>query len=72
VVDHPDHLRNRVFCSACGTQTSGRTGSIPLGWQEMPDSQGHVKALCPHCVRRRLWLIEARLDFDAEDWSGSI
>jgi hypothetical protein len=37
---------------------------IPLGWQEMPDVNGRMLALCPECVRRNLWLIEARLDFD--------
>jgi hypothetical protein len=35
-----------------------------LGWQEIPDANGRVMALCPDCVRRNLWLIEARLDID--------
>jgi hypothetical protein len=32
----------------------------------MPDPQGRHLALCPQCVRRNLWLIEARLELDAE------
>ncbi len=32
----------------------------------MPDSNGRMLALCPECVRRNLWLIEARLDVDPE------
>jgi len=35
-----------------------------MGWQEMPDANGRQLALCPDCVRRNLWLIEARLDID--------
>ena len=34
------------------------------GWQEMPDANNRRIALCPECVRRNLWLIEARLDVD--------
>ncbi len=37
-----------------------------MGWQEMPDKAGRQIALCPECVRRQLWLIEARLDIDPE------
>ena len=57
-------LRNRVFCSSCGKSESRRHGLVPLGWQEMPDANGRNLALCPECVRRNLWLIEARLDVD--------
>jgi hypothetical protein len=35
-----------------------------MGWQEMPDVNGRQLALCPECVRRNLWMIEARLDID--------
>jgi hypothetical protein len=35
-----------------------------MGWQEMPDVNDRKLALCPECVRRSLWLIEARLDID--------
>lgn len=35
-----------------------------MGWQEMPDKDNRRLALCPDCVRRNLWLIEARLDID--------
>ena len=59
-----DHLRNRVFCSSCGTSSSRRHGLVPLGWQEFPDACDRLVALCPECVRRNLWLIEARLDLD--------
>lgn len=59
-------LRNRVFCSSCGTSGQKRQGIAPLGWQEMPDASGRWIALCPECVRRNLWMIEARLDVDAE------
>ena len=41
-----------------------RHDMVPLGWQELPDKDGRVLALCPDCVRRNLWLIEARLDID--------
>jgi hypothetical protein len=57
-------LRNRVFCSSCGVSEARRHGLVSLGWQEMPDVNGRVMALCPDCVRRNLWLIEARLDVD--------
>ena len=60
----PDNLRNRVFCSSCGVTAGRRQGLIPLGWQEMPDVNNRSMALCPECVRRNLWLIEARLDVD--------
>lgn len=62
--DRSEGLRNRVFCSSCGNVASRRQGLIPLGWQEMPDAGGRVLALCPQCVRRSLWMIEARLDID--------
>lgn len=61
-----DNLRNRVFCSSCGRTEMRRAGLIPLGWQEMPDANGRSLALCPECVRRALWMIEARLDIDTE------
>jgi hypothetical protein len=35
-----------------------------MGWQEIPDANNRVLALCPDCVRRNLWMIEARLDID--------
>jgi hypothetical protein len=62
--ERPENLRNRVFCSSCGVSASRRQGITPLGWQEMPDVNGRNMALCPECVRRNLWLIEARLDID--------
>ena len=62
--ERPDNLRNRVYCSSCGRSETRRRGLVPLGWQEMPDANGRVTALCPECVRRNLWLIEARLDID--------
>jgi hypothetical protein len=37
-----------------------------MGWQEMPDVNNRCLSLCPHCVRRNLWLIEARLELDSE------
>ena len=61
----PPALRNRVFCSSCGASTQRRTGVAPLGWQEMKDHNRREMALCPQCVRRNLWLIEARLDLDS-------
>lgn len=61
-------LRNRVFCSSCGISAQKRHGVVPLGWQEMPDSSGRSLALCPECVRRNLWMIEARLDVDPTDF----
>ncbi len=57
-------LRSRVFCSSCGCSETRRHDSTPLGWQEMPDANNRKLALCPECVRRNLWLIEARLDID--------
>lgn len=57
-------LRSRVFCSSCGTSETRRHDATPLGWQEMPDANNRKLALCPECVRRNLWLIEARLDID--------
>jgi hypothetical protein len=57
-------LRSRVFCSSCGRSEPRRSGLVPLGWQEMPDVSGRQLALCPECVRRNLWMIEARLDID--------
>jgi hypothetical protein len=62
--ERQDRLRNRVFCSSCGASESRRYGAVPLGWQEMPDSNGRSMALCSDCVRRSLWMIEARLDID--------
>ncbi|CAN5671134.1 hypothetical protein BH24ACT26_BH24ACT26_04410 [soil metagenome] len=59
----PENLRNRVHCSSCGA-AGRRRGLIPLGWQEIPDANGRMLALCPDCVRRNLWLIEARFDVD--------
>jgi hypothetical protein len=35
-----------------------------MGWQEIPDANDRKLALCPDCVRRNLWMIEARLDVD--------
>ncbi|MGH2755339.1 MAG: hypothetical protein ACRDLB_13045 [Actinomycetota bacterium] len=62
--EQSNELRNRVFCSSCGISAPKRQGLAPLGWQEMPDANGRSLALCPECVRRNLWLIEARLDID--------
>ena len=64
MTERPDNLRNRVFCSSCGRSETRRHGLVPLGWQEMPDASGRATALCPECVRRNLWMIEARLDID--------
>ncbi len=61
-----DHLRNSVDCSSCGVHTARRNGLVPLGWQEMPGKGSRPLALCPECVRRNLWLIEARFDIDPE------
>ncbi len=55
-----------MFCSSCGATDVKRHGLLPLGWQEMPDVNNRCLALCPHCVRRNLWLIEARLELDSE------
>jgi len=30
----------------------------------MPDANRRHISLCPDCVRRNLWMIEARLDID--------
>ena len=62
--ERPEGLRARVFCSSCGVSERRRHGQVPLGWQEMPDANDRMLALCPECVRRNLWLIEARLDID--------
>lgn len=62
--ERPENLRNRVFCSSCGVSEGRRQGVLPLGWQELPDANGRILALCPDCVRRNLWMIEARLDID--------
>jgi len=59
-------LRNRVFCSTCGASAIRRHGVAPLGWEEMPDKGNRAAALCPSCMRRNLWLIEARLEIDFE------
>ncbi|MGH2807477.1 MAG: hypothetical protein ACRDKT_09385 [Actinomycetota bacterium] len=61
---HSENLRSRVFCSSCGRSELRRHGIAPMGWQEMPDANKRMLALCPECVRRNLWLIEARLDID--------
>ena len=62
--EHPEGLRGKVFCSSCGMSERRRYGVVPLGWQEIPDANERMLALCPECVRRNLWLIEARLDID--------
>ncbi len=62
--EYSDDLRSKVFCSSCGISASKRHGIAPLGWQEMPDANKRTLALCPDCVRRNLWMIEARLDVD--------
>lgn len=62
--EHSEGLRNRVFCSSCGTAGPRRGGVVSLGWQEMSDASGREIVLCPECVRRNLWLIEARFDVD--------
>lgn len=59
-----DGLRSRIYCSSCGVSEPKRHGLAPLGWQEMPDANSRMIALCPDCVRRNLWMIEARLDID--------
>lgn len=63
MAEHQD-LRGKVYCSSCGRAESKRNGIVPLGWQEMPDASDRKVALCPECVRRNLWMIEARLDID--------
>lgn len=60
----PEHLRNRVFCSSCGSSEMRRGGLLPLGWEEMVGADKRPLALCPQCVRNNLWLIEARLEID--------
>ncbi|MFN2525198.1 MAG: hypothetical protein ABR505_02885 [Actinomycetota bacterium] len=35
-----------------------------MGWQSLTDVNRRPLALCPDCVRRELWLIEARLEID--------
>ena len=60
-------LRNRVFCSQCGTSAPRRGALPPLGWQEMPGAESRLLALCPECLRQNLWLIEARLEI-GEEW----
>jgi hypothetical protein len=65
-VEGHDGRRGRVFCSSCGVSELRRHGLVPLGWQEMPDKEGRALALCPQCVRRNLWIIEARLELDSE------
>lgn len=64
--EHSDNLRSRVYCSSCGRTETRRHGIVPLGWQEMKDANQRQMALCPDCVRRSLWMIEARLDIDPE------
>ena len=64
MAERPEGLRARVFCSSCGVSERRRHGQVPLGWQEIPDANDRMLALCPECVRRNLWLIEARLDID--------
>jgi hypothetical protein len=64
MTEEPQGLRNRVFCSSCGSSATKRQEMAPIGWQEMPDTSGRQISLCPECVRRNLWLIEARLDID--------
>lgn len=66
----PGGLRNRVFCSSCRASAIRRHGVAPLGWEEMPDKDNQAVALCPSCVRRNLWLIEARLEIDFEAGPG--
>lgn len=63
-MSQPEGLRNRVYCSECGRSESRRRGLVPMGWQEIPDANNRMLALCPDCVRRSLWMIEARLDID--------
>jgi hypothetical protein len=64
MVEHADNLRNRVFCSSCGSSEMRRGGVAPIGWEEMSDANNRRIALCPRCVRHNLWLIEARLEVD--------
>jgi hypothetical protein len=62
--DRREGLRGRIFCSYCGKSEMRRHGLVPLGWEEMPDVNHRMIAICPNCVRRNLWLIEARFDID--------
>ncbi len=64
MAEAPGNLRNRVYCSGCGRSETRRHGLVPVGWEEMPEANGRRVALCPECVRRNLWLIEACLDID--------
>lgn len=57
-------LRHRAYCASCGASVIRRQGAVPLGWQQMVDANNRLIAMCPECVRRNLWLIEARLDVD--------
>jgi hypothetical protein len=66
VAEAPDNLRNRVFCSSCGASAPRRHGVAPLGWTEFSTEYGRSSALCPSCLRRNLWQIEARLEIDPE------
>ncbi|MFN2389225.1 MAG: hypothetical protein ABR575_06415 [Actinomycetota bacterium] len=63
-------LRNRVSCSSCGVTAARRQGLIPLGWQQINDAGNRTLSMCPQCVRRNLWLIEARLDIDPAGEAG--
>jgi hypothetical protein len=65
-MDNPrDSLRKRVICSFCGAMDRRRHGLVPLSWHEIT-AFGRAIAMCPDCVRRNLWQIEARLDVDPE------
>jgi len=64
MTEEPQGLRNRVFCSSCGASATRRQGLAPVGWEELLDANVRQISLCPECVRRNLWLIEARLDVD--------
>jgi hypothetical protein len=63
-VSERQNLRKRVSCSSCGRSIDRRHGLVPLGWQEMSGVGGATVVLCHDCVRRNLWLIEARLEID--------
>lgn len=60
-------LRARVVCSGCGGTAQRRYALVPLGWIEFKAASGRVQSLCPDCLRRNLWLIEARLEIDPGD-----
>lgn len=66
MAEHPEGLRNRVFCHFCGRSEPRRNGLAPVGWQEMPSREERTTAMCSDCVRNNLWMIEARLDVDPE------